>query len=336
MANFSITNILITCKQKNKEIQVLRAIAIIAVVLIHTAPTEGLYQVFIRPFINFSVPLFLFLSGYLTKSENDNWPSFYKKRITRIVIPYIIWTVIYCLVKRGSIISAPRAILTAGAAVPFYYIFVYVQLVLLTPLIGALAKSKYRSIGWLVAPVSMLIFKYPPIFTGIEFSPSIDKIWSLCFLSHFTFYYLGMVLGNHIIEINYSYKKLLASFSLSILLQMAEGFLWYQRHVPNLGTQCKITALLTSSIFLLILSQLLRDKKITTNKTLQLLGDYSFGVYLIHPLLIFVLEEKQSLFPYTSIPFIINTAIIIIICFLICHCGRLILGPKTSKWLGFI
>ncbi len=72
MANFSITNNLITGKQKNKEIQVLRAIAIIAVVLIHTAPTEGLYQVFIRPFINFSVPLFLFLSGYLTKSENDN------------------------------------------------------------------------------------------------------------------------------------------------------------------------------------------------------------------------------------------------------------------------
>lgn len=71
----------------NIKIQVLRGLAIIAVVLIHTCP-NGYAQVWIRPFINWAVPLFLFLSGYLTKMDNDDWSSLIKKRVLRVMIPY--------------------------------------------------------------------------------------------------------------------------------------------------------------------------------------------------------------------------------------------------------
>lgn len=81
---------------RNNHIQVLRALAIIAVVMIHTTP-HGIPQVVCRPFVNFSVATFLFLSGYLTKIENANWFAFYKKRILRVFIPYLIWTIIYSL-----------------------------------------------------------------------------------------------------------------------------------------------------------------------------------------------------------------------------------------------
>ncbi len=81
---------------KNVSIQIFRAIAIIAVVMIHTLPS-GLSQVYIRPFINFSVATFLFLSGYLTKSEEQNWSLIFKKRIVRVAAPYIIWTFIYSI-----------------------------------------------------------------------------------------------------------------------------------------------------------------------------------------------------------------------------------------------
>ena len=47
---------------KNTKIQVLRAMAIVSVVIIHTCGS-----VYIRPFVNFCVALFIFLSGYLTK-----------------------------------------------------------------------------------------------------------------------------------------------------------------------------------------------------------------------------------------------------------------------------
>lgn len=50
---------------ESKKIQILRGLAIIAVVFIHNTP-GGLAQVFCRPFLNFSVGLFLFLSGMLS------------------------------------------------------------------------------------------------------------------------------------------------------------------------------------------------------------------------------------------------------------------------------
>ena len=57
-------------EKESYKIQMLRGLAIIAVVFIHNTP-DGLGQVLCRPFINFSVGLFLFLSGLL--STRNKW-----------------------------------------------------------------------------------------------------------------------------------------------------------------------------------------------------------------------------------------------------------------------
>ncbi len=80
----------------NKKIQVLRGISIIAVVLIHT-DVEGLVAIFTRPFINFCVATFIFLSGYLTSLNIPNVKSFFKKRLLKMIVPYTIWSIIYTI-----------------------------------------------------------------------------------------------------------------------------------------------------------------------------------------------------------------------------------------------
>lgn len=70
---------------KNNKIQIIRGIAIIAVVCIHCLPL-GIAQVYVRPFLNFGVALFLFLSGYLTKKGHFNITN----RIKKVLIPYFI------------------------------------------------------------------------------------------------------------------------------------------------------------------------------------------------------------------------------------------------------
>ena len=98
-----------------------------------------------------------------TKIKNDNWCSFFKKRIIRVIVPYIIWTIIYTmpsLISGEGILLLFKNLLTARAAGTLYYIFVYIQFVFLTPFLGLLANSKYRFIGWLVTPISIMIFKY--------------------------------------------------------------------------------------------------------------------------------------------------------------------------------
>ena len=325
---------MITKSNKRTDIQALRALAIIAVVFIHTCP-PGLNQVFIRPFINFSVALFLFLSGVLTKLEYSNWPSFFKKRIHRIIIPYVIWTIIYTLLFTGSLKSILMELLTARAAFPFYYIFVYIQFVLLTPLLGKAARSRYRYAVFLVTPVSMLLIRYPYVINGSEMNQVINKMWTLGCLSWVTFYYLGLLLGNHIIDVKYSKRFICVTLAVSIILQIVEGYLWMLQGILNVGTQSKLTSLITSSLFLMLVHVLIKEKRINTQiKAFTLIGNYSFGIYLIHPMIINLLSE-YNLIAYKHLPYIAKAAAILIICLLICHICNLLLPPKVNRWLGF-
>lgn len=148
------TNVL-TKTKKNENIQHLRGLAIIAVVLIHSNMSDGL-RVAIRPFVNYAVALFLFLSGYLTKLNIDNVREFYKRRIIKVAVPYTVWSLIfYVLLSRKSVLDFAIKFLTGRCCGIYYYIFVYIQFVLLTPLISKLIKSKYSCMGWLITPITV-------------------------------------------------------------------------------------------------------------------------------------------------------------------------------------
>ncbi len=322
-----------TRENKNCVIQFFRAFAIIAVVMIHTTP-GGEWQVICRPFINFSVATFLFLSGYLTKTENNNWKAFYKKRIFRVIIPYLFWTILYSLpaIKYNGIEILIKNIITAKACVPLYYIFVYIQFVLLTPLLANLAKSKYQYIGWFISPISILIFKYYNLLTGTELNGYINLLWSDSCLGWFTFYYLGLLLGNGIIKKNYSSRVLIVLYAFSIFIQIAEGYGWFLLGDSNCGTQLKLSSLLTSTLILLYIYTILINGTFNIkNKFLILLGDYSFGIYLSHMMIM----RYSTLIPfYKHLPYPINSAIIILISLLCCIIGYRILGKRISGWLG--
>ena len=313
--------------QKNNTIQLIRALAIIAVVMIHMTPS-GMYQVFCRPFINYAVATFLFLSGFLTKIDNDNWISFYKKRIKRVLIPFLIWTVLYTLSSK-NIGKLPNNLITAKAAAPLYYIFVYIQFVLLTPYMSKLAKSKYCHLGWLIAPVSVIVFKYYWLLTGTQLNSYINLIWVDSCLGWFTFYYLGLLLGNGIIKKEYSLKVLTLLYIVSIIIQMAEGYGWLLLGEVNCGSQVKLSSYLTSSLFLLIIYSILQKGCEYRNSLIRVIGDYSFGIYLCH---IMVLRYVTILY---AVPYPINSVIVVLLSLLICYIGDRFCGGKVSKVIGF-
>lgn len=78
---------------KDRYLQALRGLAISAVVLIHCLP-QCAASVAIRPFLNFSVALFLFLSGVLTDERKFNAGGL-RRRISKVAGPYAFWSVIY-------------------------------------------------------------------------------------------------------------------------------------------------------------------------------------------------------------------------------------------------
>lgn len=322
-------------QDKNLKIQILRAIAIIAVVLIHTSP-NGIMQVIVRPFINFAVATFIFLSGYLTDVSKINIKEFYKKRISRVIIPYTIWSVLYTtagFVANG--IDLKKYFInyfTAGGAATMYYIFVYIQFVILTPLLGRLLKKKYWYLGFAVAPISLL-FKYYFVITGTQPNIYISTISDVCCLGWFTFYYLGLYLKNTSKHKNYNMRIIIPLYLITIIIQMIEGYYWYKLGTINCGTQLKMSSLLTSSMFILITYTYINSNAFNGKcKTLLLIGDHSFGIYISHCMILELFNHY--IYFWKFIPFGINSLILLIITLLCVIIGKRILGEKISKYLG--
>ena len=317
--------------KKSYTIQLLRGIAIIAVVFIHNTP-EGLYQVFCRPFFNFSVGLFLFLSGIL--SNVNKWKPW--KRISKVVIPYITWTLIYVIIynyKEPTHIPVEfvMKLITGKAAAVMYYIFVYCELTLLIPWIDKLARSKYKLLGFIISPLEIIFMRSIPEIIGYEMNNYIRIIMSISCLGWFIFFYLGYLMGNGLLKFEISAIKLKALLSVAILIQIAEGYWYYLMEIQNCGTQLKLSSVLTNSIFSIFAFKLIESEKCLEFKALHILGECSFGIYFSHLAIMAVLNHIPQ---YTRVAFYPLNAIIallISLCFVLG--GKRVLG-KYSRYFA--
>lgn len=316
---------------QSNSIQILRGLAIIAVVFIHNIPNE-LLQVFCRPFLNFSVGLFLFLSGML--SDASNWNP--KKRIMKVVIPYIIWSLIYVILYNfKSPMSIPiiylKRLVMGDAAVIMYYVFVYCEFTLLIPLIDKLAKSRYRYLGFLITPIEIVLMRLIPVIIDLEIDKYIVAIRSLSCLGWFTYYYFGYLVGNNIIKIKWKTSKLVCALLISIVLQIFEGYWYLSLGEYNCGTQLKLTAILTGTVFATIAYKIINSNKEYKLRPLWLLGNNSFGIYFSHLAVRSVLEKIPLYSRYAFYP--IDAVIVVGISLCCVLVGKKILG-KYSNYLG--
>lgn len=317
---------------KNIKIQILRALAIIAVVIIHTN-LGGIFGVFDRPFLNFAVALFIFLSGYLTSININDVSKFYRKRISKVLIPYVIWSIIYTIAS-GNLSNLINNILTAKASIPLYYIFVYIQLVLLTPLISKLIQSKFILLGWFITPISVILIRYVSVYMGVTlgfpFPGTLCVVW-------FIYYYFGMLLGNNVLCYSLSLKKTIYLYFVSIIISIIEGYMWFiNGNMDMATTQIRLTSIFTSLmtlslayIFIVNKTFIIKDSKM--NKILILIGDLSFGIYFCHCLIIQILSLSPT---FSLLPFPLTSIIVLIVSILCVLIGKRILGKKYSILLG--
>lgn len=317
--------------EQSKSIQLLRGLAIIAVVFIHNTP-NGLAQVFCRPFLNFSVGLFLFLSGML--SYSSNWNP--KKRIIKVLIPYVLWTLIYSVIYNISHpanipISFFKNVLTGNAAAVMYYVFIYCEFTLLIPFIDRLARSRFKYCGFFIAPIEIVIMRSMPLITGLEMNKYLSMVMSISCLGWFTYFYLGYLLGNKLISIHMASKKIILLWMISILLQFVEGGYYYSLGYGNCGTQLKLTSIISGTLFTLIAYNYVTHGTTKNAKILKLLGDNSFGIYFSHLAVMAVIDHIPVYTRYVPYPI---TAVITIVLTTICVLlGRRILG-KYSRYLA--
>ena len=180
----------------------------------------------------------------------------------------------------------------------------------------------------------MILFKYISVYGDIQLGKHIELFWNDACLGWFTFYYLGLILGNKIIDRQFNIRNLAALYCASLLLQMAEGYLWFTVDPAGCGSQLKLTSILSSTIFLLIIyCALINWSNESKYRLLYTIGDYSFGIYLVHMMF---LKGLQPLEFYSAIPYPITSVIILAISFVFCYVCTEVMGKRVGRWLGFI
>lgn len=74
----------------------IRVFAIFGVVSLHTLGTyPSWFSTYAFKIFETSVPLFVMLSGALLLGKTESYTSFFKKRSVKVLIPWIVWTIIY-------------------------------------------------------------------------------------------------------------------------------------------------------------------------------------------------------------------------------------------------
>lgn len=317
---------------KSKKIQLLRGLAIIAVVFIHTTP-EGMTQVVCRPFLNIAVGTFIFLSGML--SDAQKWKPF--KRLTKVLPPYVIWTFLYTLTlsyRTPDLIVRKyiRYLISGNSAAIMYYIFVYCEFTLVIPLIDKLAKSRFKYLGFLISPLEIICARLLPIIFEIQLNKYISSIVGLSCLGWFTYFYLGYTLGNYHTSINGRTRTIVGFWAISILIQMLEGYWYYSMGISDCGTQLKLSAVLSGSLFCILAFRYIEKDSTKKLSFLVTLGNYSFGIFFSHIFIKKLLSAIPGYLDYVFYP--LNSIILILISLGVVMLGHKIFG-RFAKYIAF-
>lgn len=307
---------------KEKRIQQARGLAIVAVVIIHSGPDVAIASLIVRSAVNFCVGLFLFLSGYLTSVDKVliNPYSFCGRRILRVMIPYTIWSVIVSAVN-GTLQDLPRNIITFQSLKSYYYIGVYIQLVILTPVISWLL-SRHRINGWLImsiTPISLGVM-YAQILLGKRVISPWHYQWFFVWIIYYVF---GMQMKLREIQ-NNAIKDMMILLAL-FTIQILEGGLWYKygNHF-SINTayelacsQIKFSSLIQTMFICWLICTYIKkeknDKSSFWGLILKVLGDLSFGIYLIHLPVLGVVNRVCQLIGVKKTPFPLKSIIVIIL-----------------------
>lgn len=293
-------------KARNVFLQGIRGICIIAVILIHSRTAIGYettfiydYWLILRQVINFPVAVFFFLSGYFTYSNDigTNWGKYYAKRIKRLLIPYLIWTMAYTFIVaifNPGYLNFNQLVINiflGKAAGHLYFIVVLLQLVLFTPLIIRFINNK---MFWLTIIVSCIIFYfvyYLNYFYQWKFSG-----YSLIFLAWIPFYMIGLYIkSNTKLRFNKSLIFSVSILIIALLLSVAEGYFLKKLNMPASFqvSQIKVSSLIYSISMINLVMVLDRKVRKSDKKQniLPKLGDMSLGIYYIHMIYIIIFNK---------------------------------------------
>ncbi|MEG2420892.1 MAG: acyltransferase [Oscillospiraceae bacterium] len=287
---------------------VLRILSMFAVIYLHTAAgaLREVENVAVWHFSNvatslatIAVPLFFMLSGSLLLGSEKTLevPYLLKKRLPKILVPFLCWSGIFLLtvVLRGDgagALEAGRKILSTPVTTPYWFVYALVPMYLLSPLLKKMTDGmeekhwNYLLALWFGLTLGLnTLHTFAPraMEPMLALHPSMNVNVVAGYLGYFL---LGRRL--ELLEKPPSRKFLWGCFFL-LWGGIAAGTWWLTARAGvydgRLTEYLNLFAPLLATTAFLLAKTHLREKR-ERGKLLPLLAGVSFGVYLLHPMMI--------------------------------------------------
>ena len=293
---------------------VLRALAIIGIVFCHSSVdfvitginTSAFFiSAFFDCFRDFSIPVFVMLSGALLINKRDSLKTFFKRRLSRIFIPFLFWVLIYVIyssiyMTNGFHLSNAIDIFfgTSGTlGVAFWFIWMiiisYVGIFIINKIISFGLKKKESFDKIFIGLLTLMSLIYILIVEFGLFNPYSTKI--IYFLSFMSYIIIGYFIAhNNYLESKISSDKL--ALITGILFVVSYLYYIFGYVVPMSQSHnnftflgyFNLTILFISVNFFLFFKYLsntsylksVEDRSI--GQILTQISGYSFGIYLSH------------------------------------------------------
>lgn len=295
--------------------QKIRGICILGVVLIHCpsaldyGPVSEMAWIIFRQIIVFPVAVFLFLAGYfLDLSKYKNYRNLLKVRGGRLLIPYLMWSIVYLgldivrIIIHGDTVQWADILLrllTGQAIVPFYYIVVLFIFTVISPILKKIIEKR-QDRGWL----DIIVLFITPVYSLIAYCLLIRKMdissyYAMTPFAWIMFYYVGMRIRYD--ERAHGKIKRVTTYMVFILLFLSiiEAIImnYAELNINMVIGQLKYSSLLYS-LFLIRWFYNNCDKKQTDNllqsKILVWFGDNSYAIYLSHSLVLMLVTRVTN------------------------------------------
>ncbi|TKB96562.1 acyltransferase [Pedobacter cryotolerans] len=290
----------------------LRVIATISVILLHvTAPllykftkfsgVNWLTANFFDSLVRFCVPIFVMITGALLLPKNFKLNDYLKKRVAKIIYPFLFWITVYSLhilllLKDGFDLPFVKMLTISESAngnkttYHFWYIYMIIIIYLLIPIVGRWIKNAkhkeiiYFLILWFVAITLThpLLAKYIPYFNLKYFGG---------FIGYAVLgYYLSIRNFNHVKHIQ---LKSILIFALGVAITFMGTYLLSvnsSRMRIDLYTYFSPNVIL-AAIGLFIWFKHTKLSNPTLKNVFKFINKQSFGIYFIHILVLYWLNK---------------------------------------------
>jgi len=334
----------------------LRLLALYAVIIIHsTSPllmqfgkvpvTDWWMADYLNALSRFGVPVFVMITGALLLHKEYEIGSFLKKRLSKVVVPFLFWSLVYIWYSwyneeftftNDAWVNIKMVLhfLKNGSSYHLWYVYMLIGLYFFIPVIGKYVRNATEKdvLYFLFVWFAVMMLSQPYL---SRYYPSVDMHYFAGFAGY-------LVLGHYLAFKEFNIKNLrtwmVALFVFSIAL-ITIGTWYISAHPGFPGTMLyepvnPAIVTLSASMFMIFKLSAPKFSPVIT-RIRDFAGSYNYGIYLAHALVLYFLDDPFGISYKLCTP-IISIPLTALICFILSLLLVWVISkiPFAGKWVS--